>query len=1592
MTNSAASTPVAGEVSGGLMPTTLRTYYVFLASPGDVQEERQAVRTFVDRFNRNQARFRGLRFEVLDWENYSSAGIGRPQELITQQTLERFRPSLAVVIGIMAQRFGSPSGTHESGTEEEFEWAVESWRTRGYPEVKWYFRKVEGLQLDSDPDKALDGLEQWRKVRAFRGRMDTIEPRLYTREYGNLTAFVELLDQDLGQWLNGPERPWSTGESAPGHHSASDDGLTRLAKRLDDAFVEQMRTGEALEAVKATARYIPLVFKIRKVAGHSEERTGLTEGRLEEFLAAERRLLLVGGGGGGKSTTLRHLAADAAGQALVDPASPIPVYVRLSSFDNLQDGLTGLLRLISLAMDVDLAQAEKMWRSGDRPLLFLFDGLNEVAHAHRETCTRALLTIVQGPHALHRYVVTSRPGGPLEQVAEQPTGGSGLVVLDLLSLRPEQISRYIQAEGRSGQYTRIQPHVEGLASSPFLLWAITRALESAPGGAVIHSRGGLLQHLIDYYIYEIRERAKPAPRPTTYDYRLVKKPVLARLALRMASDGRTAVAEDIVLWQAVLTHLREIEKIYEGIRELVPESFMPPNRTPIGLLEEIVDNGVLIREGGTLRFLHESVQEYFAAVAWQKERPDVLAERAPEVTLSRYGVNGSGFEIFVTLAGLLNGAAASALAVAVLSRNPLLAAHICQEAELHDTAKETVWNHYTELLDSRHEGRRRLGQRCLAVFPCSRPEVVRRLLRQSIQSADLRREAEDALNKVLSDDLLSTLVNEYLDGGLSLFDDPRADLLQGIGRERSTDVTRQLLSAWRPRDESDRRRLAELARYIDAKFRFAPQEDGAIDGALLKTAIEAESEGDHALAADANQLRDFLRNLSLPKGGLLRSAEELRELFRINSELRERMKALDDQAVAEMLTSEVTRERNLAFDELVGRGSILVAQTAVDRLLEAYTAAEGRHERWWQILAKLPRSAVVEALTLRAREAKTVGSRARTVLQLLELRPDGAMIEEVLRHEDESLRTLAAYAARRSPSALNLVEALAHEPSALVIEAAIDGLSTKGEPATTSVLLDLLFNMPLVASPERDPDELIDDDSGMTVRFSDWDRRIHQALVNGGARAAALERVRTAVGAESSRRTAIGEARRWLPDPTAQAILEQVAYADDLEASGLADWSLASVGDLGAWRRLLLRELETPPERVSFVGDIVRRVAAGSIKAEPLVVAAREVLVPVLEADDDRMAAGALKLASRLLAISAEPLLLAKTLNAAKNIGRSTQPALRAVAITILLRLQPDTSQLPLWLLEEDDLNVQDAARTAMSVDVARLLTGHLKDAVRKSSTRRASRLARLLPDDTAQTLAVDLVSEVAGADPTQTGTAFVAIEMISPRLSDEALSSLKDRVLGLLDGPKGLEMWRVYCRQAAPLTERRLGVELLQSVQAAGNFEHLAALAEEAAQCWPTDINPTWSLAWAELKLGRTEDAANRFSRLADEYTGDINNLGLTWAFGELGDAVQALRHARLAVEHDEESFDAHFLAGWYAYVENELDPSIASSRRAIELNPSASGAYANLGLALLCRGRAEEAWAVIGVSPLSCDGWPPSRGSTRPRRRSLTSIRSPT
>lgn len=198
-----------------LTPNVIQEYHVFLASPGDMSPERQQIRAFFDEHNKTTAGPLGIHFTVIDWENYSSAGVGRPQDLITRQTLEKFRPSLALVICLMGSRFGSPTGVAESGTEEEYNWALKAREEGGWPEVKWFFKHMTSIEMPTNPENMLKAVEQWKKVLAFKKRLE--EPgqaQAYYKEF-EPRSFAETALFDLRAWLNDRGRPWFAALSRP---------------------------------------------------------------------------------------------------------------------------------------------------------------------------------------------------------------------------------------------------------------------------------------------------------------------------------------------------------------------------------------------------------------------------------------------------------------------------------------------------------------------------------------------------------------------------------------------------------------------------------------------------------------------------------------------------------------------------------------------------------------------------------------------------------------------------------------------------------------------------------------------------------------------------------------------------------------------------------------------------------------------------------------------------------------------------------------------------------------------------------------------------------------------------------------------------------------------------------------------------------------------------------------------------------------------------------------------------------------------------------------------------------------------------------
>jgi hypothetical protein len=147
------------------MPRQLTLYRVFVASPSGLQPERSVFYKTLSEFNATEGLQRGLYFEPVGWE-LTLAGMGRPQALINEDV-----ESADFFVMLMADRYGSPSGSYRSGTEEEFAIATKLLEAGALRDLAVFFKEIPSTQL-ADP-------EQLHRVLKFRQKLEEEKKLLY---------------------------------------------------------------------------------------------------------------------------------------------------------------------------------------------------------------------------------------------------------------------------------------------------------------------------------------------------------------------------------------------------------------------------------------------------------------------------------------------------------------------------------------------------------------------------------------------------------------------------------------------------------------------------------------------------------------------------------------------------------------------------------------------------------------------------------------------------------------------------------------------------------------------------------------------------------------------------------------------------------------------------------------------------------------------------------------------------------------------------------------------------------------------------------------------------------------------------------------------------------------------------------------------------------------------------------------------------------------------------------------------------------------------------------------------------------------------
>ena len=175
------------------MPEQVRVLRVVVASPGDVQSERDSLPEVIDELNKSTAADRGLRLELIRWQTDAYPGFhpeGSQGQIESGLDIEHSD----VLIGIFWKKFGTPVKEAQSGTEHEFRKAYEGWKSKREPHIMMYFSERPYAPKSSEE------MDQWSKVINFKEKFP--HEGLWW-PYKEATEFQKLVRTHLTQFIRG---------------------------------------------------------------------------------------------------------------------------------------------------------------------------------------------------------------------------------------------------------------------------------------------------------------------------------------------------------------------------------------------------------------------------------------------------------------------------------------------------------------------------------------------------------------------------------------------------------------------------------------------------------------------------------------------------------------------------------------------------------------------------------------------------------------------------------------------------------------------------------------------------------------------------------------------------------------------------------------------------------------------------------------------------------------------------------------------------------------------------------------------------------------------------------------------------------------------------------------------------------------------------------------------------------------------------------------------------------------------------------------------------------------------------------------------
>ncbi len=166
---------------------TRKIFHCFISSPSDCKNEREACQRVIENINTGLAKHLKINFETIMWEHDILPDMGKNGQEIIDENLAAFKYD--IFIGVMKNRFGQPTKKAGSGTQHEYNDALnrKEKSESSLPNILFFFGKE-----NVDPESF--DFEQFQSVKQFKSQIN--KEGLYM-EFQSIEQFESTLKNKL---------------------------------------------------------------------------------------------------------------------------------------------------------------------------------------------------------------------------------------------------------------------------------------------------------------------------------------------------------------------------------------------------------------------------------------------------------------------------------------------------------------------------------------------------------------------------------------------------------------------------------------------------------------------------------------------------------------------------------------------------------------------------------------------------------------------------------------------------------------------------------------------------------------------------------------------------------------------------------------------------------------------------------------------------------------------------------------------------------------------------------------------------------------------------------------------------------------------------------------------------------------------------------------------------------------------------------------------------------------------------------------------------------------------------------------------------